>query len=75
MLGLDYIHNTFEFVRDGKTMSVAEAMRTITSTFYTGIIKGTKAKPTQFEYSVNYLKKVRWRERFAISCGLVLASC
>jgi hypothetical protein len=58
-LGLDYVHNTFEFVRDGKSMTVAEAMRTITSSFYTGTIKGTKAKPSNIEYSVNYLKKVR----------------
>jgi hypothetical protein len=55
--GLDYVHNTFEFVRDGKSMTVAEAMRTITSSFYTGEIKGTKEKPTNIEYSVNYLKK------------------
>jgi hypothetical protein len=65
--GLDYVHNTFEFVRDGKTTTVAEAMRTITSTFATGHIKGTKPKPSNFQYSVDYLGKVRY---FILSCTL-----
>ena len=29
--GLDYMHNQFEFVRDGKVMSLATAMSTITA--------------------------------------------
>ena len=31
--GLDYLHNTFEFVRDGRTYKLSEAMRAITSSF------------------------------------------
>jgi hypothetical protein len=55
--GLDYLHNTFEFIRDGKTMKLSEAMATIKSTFHTGFIKGTKSKPDKFEYTVPYKGK------------------
>lgn len=42
--GLNWLHQNFEFVRDGKTMPLAEAMTAFKSTFKTGTIKGEKPK-------------------------------
>eukprot|EP00730_Choanoeca_flexa_P018259 TRINITY_DN8871_c0_g3_i1.p1 TRINITY_DN8871_c0_g3~~TRINITY_DN8871_c0_g3_i1.p1 ORF type:complete len:779 (+),score=232.77 TRINITY_DN8871_c0_g3_i1:30-2366(+) len=51
--GLEYLHNTFEFGRDGKVMSLATAMETITDSFPgTMTIKG-KAQRKQV-YDVPY---------------------
>lgn len=55
--GLDYLHNNFEFIRDGKTYKFAEAMSSIKGAFETGVIEGQKPKPQQFEYEVPYLDK------------------
>eukprot|EP01114_Cavostelium_apophysatum_P017977 TRINITY_DN545_c0_g1_i1.p1 TRINITY_DN545_c0_g1~~TRINITY_DN545_c0_g1_i1.p1 ORF type:complete len:531 (+),score=139.84 TRINITY_DN545_c0_g1_i1:67-1659(+) len=44
--GLDYMHENFEFIRDGKTMKFSEAMKAFKGTFHTGFIKGTKPKTT-----------------------------
>lgn len=52
--GLKALHETFEFVRDGKTMSFAKAMSDIKSSFATGHIKGEKPKPASFELGVPY---------------------
>jgi len=53
--GLDYAHSQFEFVRDGKTMSIAQAMDgRLEGTFHTGFIKGDKPKPAKFELEVPY---------------------
>ncbi|EDQ87551.1 uncharacterized protein MONBRDRAFT_37825 [Monosiga brevicollis MX1] len=54
--GLDYMHNQFEFVRDGKVMSLATAMSTITASFPgTMTIKGSgKRDPV---YKVPYRRK------------------
>lgn len=52
--GLDYLHNNFEFIRGDKTMKLAEAMATIKTSFHTGVVTGTKAKPAQFDYVVPY---------------------
>lgn len=45
--GLEWVHNNFEFVRDGKSMKLAEAMSGITGSFETGYLKGSKPKPTE----------------------------
>jgi hypothetical protein len=55
--GLDYLHNQFEFIRNDKTMKLPEAMASIKGTFHTGVIKGTKPKPTSYEYEIPYLDK------------------
>jgi hypothetical protein len=52
--GLDYLHNNFEFFRNGKSMKFSEAMSTITGSFETGFIQGTKKKPEKFEFTVPY---------------------
>jgi len=52
--GLDYLHENFEFIRDGKTMKLSEAMSKITATFETGVLKGNKPKPAKFDYTVPY---------------------
>lgn len=44
--GLHWVHNNFEFIRDGKSMKMAEAMSSISGTFETGVLKGSKPKPT-----------------------------
>lgn len=44
--GLEWVHGHFEFVRDGKSMKLAEAMSSITASFETGFLAGTKPKPT-----------------------------
>jgi len=56
--GLDYLHNSMEFIRDGKTMKLPEAMSTFTGSFETGVIKGNKSRPKQYEYEVPYNDKV-----------------
>jgi hypothetical protein len=38
--GLEYLHNNFEFIREGKSYKLAEAMKTFKSSFHTGVIKG-----------------------------------
>lgn len=43
--GLDWVHNNFEFIRGGKSMKLAEAMSSITTSFETGCVEGTKPKP------------------------------
>jgi len=55
--GLNTFHETFEFLRDGKTTSVAEAMKIYKGSFETGFIKGEGKKPSQYELVVPYLDK------------------
>ncbi|CAN0567964.1 unnamed protein product, partial [Ectocarpus sp. 12 AP-2014] len=38
----EWVHNNFEFVREGKSMKLAAAMSSITGSFETAVIKGTK---------------------------------
>ena len=38
--GLDWMHNNFEFVRDGQTLPLAEAMKTFKGSFETGVVRG-----------------------------------
>ncbi len=46
--GLDYLHNTFEFIRDGKTYTLREAMKSITASFPASkTIRGTGTKASQ----------------------------
>jgi len=54
--GLQYLHDSFEFIRDGKTMKLSEAMATINGSFATGFVKGTKPKPEKYDYVVEYSK-------------------
>jgi len=56
--GLEYLHNNFEFIREGKTYKLAEAMKVFTGSFQTGFIKGEKPKPAKFEYEVPYQGKI-----------------
>jgi len=55
--GLDYLHNNFEFIRDGKPMKFSEGMKTIKGSFHTGFLKGTKPKPSPLELVVPYKGK------------------
>eukprot|EP01102_Stenamoeba_stenopodia_P013163 TRINITY_DN422_c0_g1_i2.p1 TRINITY_DN422_c0_g1~~TRINITY_DN422_c0_g1_i2.p1 ORF type:complete len:736 (-),score=167.61 TRINITY_DN422_c0_g1_i2:147-2354(-) len=52
--GLKYLHENFQFIRDGKTTSFAEAMKNIEGTFHTGIVKGTAPVKQSHEYVVPY---------------------
>ena len=55
--GLDYLHKNFEFVMpDGSSTSVMEAMKKVTGTFHTMVIKGTKVRDPKFEFYVPYQK-------------------
>lgn len=45
--GLEWVHSNFEFVRHGKSMKLADAMTSITGSFETGFLKGSKPRPTQ----------------------------
>lgn len=54
--GLTYLHEQFEFVEGDKTMSVAEAMKTVKGTFHTHVIKGTGTRPKDFQFNVPYQK-------------------
>eukprot|EP01134_Creolimax_fragrantissima_P000935 CFRG0935T1 len=60
--GLDFMHNKFEFIRDGKSMSIAEAMSSINGTFETGVVTGLKSKqgkgktPFEIPYNGHLLK-------------------
>jgi len=52
--GLKYLHESFQFIRNGKATSFAEAMRTIEGTFHTGVVKGTAPVKQSHEYVVPY---------------------
>lgn len=52
--GLDYMYDNFDFVRDGKTHTLRRALEDFKGTFSTGVIKGTKQKPSAFELEVPY---------------------
>ena len=54
--GLDYLHSNFDFVRDGQSMKLKEAMKKFTGSFETGVIKGKKKRPDNFELEVPYTK-------------------
>lgn len=45
--GLEWVHNHFEFIRDGKSMNLAQAMSSITGSFETGFLEGNKPKATE----------------------------
>lgn len=53
--GLDHMHNRFEFIRDGKTTTLAEAMQLYGGSYYTMEIQGSG--PRQDEYVVPYRRK------------------
>lgn len=55
--GLDSLHNNFEFIRDGKTFKLAEAMKQFKGTYSTGFIQGKKPKPSNPEFVVPYKGK------------------
>lgn len=53
--GLDQLYKDFQFIRDGKTTSFEEALTLYnTGSFQTGIVKGKKEKPQQYEIEVPY---------------------
>jgi hypothetical protein len=54
--GLEYLHNNFEFIRDGKTYKLAEAMKSITGSFETGVIRG-QATAIKHDLEVEYKGK------------------
>ena len=45
--GLEWVHSNFEFIRGGKSMTLADAMKSITGSFETGFLKGSKPRPTE----------------------------
>mmetsp|Transcript_803 Transcript_803/g.1546 ORF Transcript_803/g.1546 Transcript_803/m.1546 type:complete len:768 (-) Transcript_803:236-2539(-) len=57
--GLNFLHNKFEFIRDGKSMPLAQAMSTLNAeSFDTATIHGTKSLPAEPTYEVPYHGKV-----------------
>ena len=52
--GLDYMYDHFDFLRDGKSWKLREALRVFTGSFSTGFVQGTKPKPARFELEVPY---------------------
>jgi hypothetical protein len=56
--GLEAALQSFEFVRDGKSTSLATAMSSISASFHTGHLKGSKPKPTTHSLEVPYKKDV-----------------
>jgi len=52
--GLDSLHNNFEFIRDGKSYKVAEAMKLFKGSYSTGFLKGNKPKSANPEFVVPY---------------------
>ncbi|CAM9418525.1 unnamed protein product [Ectocarpus fasciculatus] len=56
--GLEWVHNNFEFVREGKSMKLAAAMSSITGSFETAVVKGTKPKPTETVLQVPYKDEI-----------------
>ncbi|CAN0416358.1 unnamed protein product [Ascophyllum nodosum] len=56
--GLEWVHNNFEFIRDGRSMKLAEAMSTITSSFETGFVKGRKPRSGIVDLKVPYKGEV-----------------
>eukprot|EP00611_Tribonema_gayanum_P018916 TRINITY_DN3221_c0_g1_i3.p1 TRINITY_DN3221_c0_g1~~TRINITY_DN3221_c0_g1_i3.p1 ORF type:complete len:570 (-),score=234.90 TRINITY_DN3221_c0_g1_i3:293-1939(-) len=43
--GLQWVHDNFEFIKDGKTMPLSTAMATIKSTFKTATVTGSVPRP------------------------------
>lgn len=56
--GLEKVHSLFEFVRDGKTHSVKEAMNIPCGSFETATFRGSKPKPSRFELEIPYQGKI-----------------
>ena len=55
--GLEYMHNNFEFIRDGKTFKFGEAMKTFTGSFEVGVVKGKIS--SLHVHITNIIQKVR----------------
>eukprot|EP01123_Difflugia_compressa_P010125 TRINITY_DN3612_c0_g1_i1.p1 TRINITY_DN3612_c0_g1~~TRINITY_DN3612_c0_g1_i1.p1 ORF type:complete len:747 (-),score=149.79 TRINITY_DN3612_c0_g1_i1:76-2283(-) len=55
--GLDYLHRSFDFYRDGQRVSFAQAMKNIKGSFHTGIIKGDKPLASKSPFVVPYKNK------------------
>mmetsp|Transcript_29933 Transcript_29933/g.39335 ORF Transcript_29933/g.39335 Transcript_29933/m.39335 type:complete len:534 (+) Transcript_29933:58-1659(+) len=55
--GMDWAYNNFEFVRDGKAMSLKEAME-MTGSFETGFIRGDMKKEESFKLEIPYKGKI-----------------
>lgn len=53
--GLEWVHNNFEFVRDGKSMKLSKAMSSITGSFETGFLQGTKPRPAKTVLEVSFV--------------------
>ncbi|KNC84373.1 hypothetical protein SARC_03418 [Sphaeroforma arctica JP610] len=57
--GLEHMHDQFQFVRDGTAMSISKAMTSISTSFETGIVKGSKPmgkEPFEIPYGDTILK-------------------
>jgi hypothetical protein len=78
--GLAELHSSFEFIRDGQTYSVAEAMKKFTGVCETGEIKGTgKAKDFELPYKGKTLRGQeivdlcnKWAAKGFVSFGSVV---
>ncbi|KAL1507710.1 hypothetical protein AB1Y20_007323 [Prymnesium parvum] len=79
--GVAFMYDHFDFVRDGRTYKLRDALSTFTGSFSTGFIRGSKPKPASFELEVPYEGRVltadalhvqldRWVRR-----GVVELSC
>lgn len=70
--GLEWVHSNFEFVRDGKSMKLADAMSSIKGSFETGFLKGSKPKPTETVLEVRILGVIGF---FGCSCCVNARCC
>lgn len=52
--GLNYMYEKFEFIRDGETVSLEEAMTKYTGTYETGVVKGKHDMMEKKELQVPY---------------------
>ena len=68
--GLKYMYDHFQFMRDGKEYSLAEALDspTFSGSFATGFIEGSKPKPDKFVLEVPYMGKVLKGDALLAQC-------
>lgn len=64
--GLNELHKSFEFIRDGETRSVAEAMEHYTGTMETGVMHGEGSKK---EFELPYQGKTLRGEQIVSLCN------
>jgi hypothetical protein len=56
--GLEWMHNNFEFIRDGKSVKFSEAMQSSGTCFHSGFIKGKTVRKSSAPLEVRRLAHV-----------------